>query len=131
VSATVLGSAFLSSTLLGSTSQGQPSTSSPLQRSEGETSSQGGSKTPPNPPHGSGTETTHTMVGTNPPPPLQIPYLASLNIPYLSKLTNDPILNDPTWSVMPTKLPLDIPNFEGKVGDDLAEHVMTFHLWCS
>jgi len=32
---------------------------------------------------------------------------------------------------MPTKLPLDIPKFEGKAGDDPANHVMTFHLWFS
>jgi hypothetical protein len=82
----------------------------------GETSSQGGSTTPPNPPQGSGTQPAHTMAGTNPPPPLHMPYLASLNIPDLSKLTNDPILHDPTWPAMPTKLPSDIPKFEGKAG---------------
>jgi hypothetical protein len=71
------------------------------------------------------------MAGTNPPPPLQMLYLASLNISDLSKLTNDPILHDPTWTAMPTKLPSDIPKFEGKAGDDPASHVMTFHLWCS
>jgi hypothetical protein len=65
------------------------------------------------------------------PPPLQMPYLASLNIPDLTKLTNDPILHDPTWPAMPTKLPLDIQKFKGKAGDDPANHVMTFHLWCS
>jgi hypothetical protein len=27
--------------------------------------------------------------------------------------------------------PSDIPKFEGKAGDDPANHVMTFHLWCS
>jgi hypothetical protein len=32
---------------------------------------------------------------------------------------------------MPTKLPSDIPKFEGKAGDDPANHVMNFHLWCS
>jgi hypothetical protein len=30
-----------------------------------------------------------------------------------------------------TKLPSDIAKFEGKAGDDPANHVMTFHLWCS
>jgi hypothetical protein len=44
---------------------------------------------------------------------------------------NDPILHDPTWPNMPTKLPSDIPKFEGKPGEDLANHVMNFHLWCS
>jgi hypothetical protein len=60
-----------------------------------------------------------------------MPYLASLNIPDLTKLTNDPILHDATWPNMPTKLPSDIPKFEGKPGEDPANHVMTFHLWCS
>jgi hypothetical protein len=55
-----------------------------------------------------------------------MPYLSSLNIHDLTKPTNDP-----TWPNMPTKLPLDIPKFEGKLGDDPANHVMTFHLWCS
>jgi hypothetical protein len=64
------------------------------------------------------------------PPPLQMPYLASLNILDLNKLTNDPILHEPTWPAMPAKLPSDIPKFEGKAGDDPANHVMTFHLWC-
>jgi hypothetical protein len=97
----------------------------------GENSSQGRSTNPPIPPQVSGSQNTHTMDRTNPLPPLQMPYLASLNIPYLRKLTNDPIFHDPTCPAMPTKLPLDIPKFEGKAGDDLANHVMTFHLWCS
>ena len=32
---------------------------------------------------------------------------------------------------MPTKLPLDIPKFEGKAGECPQNHIMTFHLWCS
>jgi hypothetical protein len=68
------------------------------------------------------------MAGTNPPPPIHMPYLASLNIPDLSKLTNDPIFHDPTWPSMPTKLPIDILKFEGKLGEDPTNHTMTFHL---
>jgi hypothetical protein len=60
-----------------------------------------------------------------------MPFLDSLNIHDLTKLTNDPILHDPTWSNMPTKLPLDIPKFEGKVGEDPTNYVMSFHLWSS
>jgi hypothetical protein len=71
------------------------------------------------------------MDGANPPPPLQMPYLASLNIPDLSKLTNDPIFHTPTWPAMLTKLPSDMPKFEGKASDDPTNHVMTFHLWFS
>jgi hypothetical protein len=29
-----------------------------------------------------------------------------------------------------TKLPPDIPKFDGKEGEDLNNHVMNFHLWC-
>lgn len=29
------------------------------------------------------------------------------------------------------KLPSNIPKFEGKVGEDHANHIMSFHLWCS
>jgi hypothetical protein len=129
VNATIIGSALLGSTLLGSPSQSQPSTHSPLHGSGGPSSFQGGNTNPPNPHLGSGSQ--HNMAGANPNPPLQIPYLASLNIPDLTKLTNDPILHNPNWPAMPTKLPSDIPKFEGKAGDYPANHVMTFHLWCS
>jgi hypothetical protein len=60
-----------------------------------------------------------------------MPCLASLNIPYLTKMMKDHILHDPTWLNMPTKLPSDIPMFEGKLIEDLANHIMNFHLWCS
>ena len=32
---------------------------------------------------------------------------------------------------MPTKLPSDIPKFEGKAGEYPQNHIMMFHLWCS
>ena len=32
---------------------------------------------------------------------------------------------------IPINLPLDIPNFDGKQGDDQKNHVMKFHLCCS
>lgn len=32
---------------------------------------------------------------------------------------------------MPTKLPLDIPKFEGNPGEDPTNHVRSFHMWCS
>jgi hypothetical protein len=41
------------------------------------------------------------------------------------------VSHDPTWPPVPTKLPLDIPKFEGKNGEDPGDHVTTFHLWCS
>jgi hypothetical protein len=61
----------------------------------------------------------------------QLPFLATLDLPDLSRLTNDPILHSPYWPVIPAKLPSDIPKFDGKPGEDPNNHVMTFHLWCS
>jgi hypothetical protein len=61
----------------------------------------------------------------------RIPFLAMLNLPDLSKLMNDLVSHDPTWPPVPTKLPSDIPKFEGKNGEDPGDHVTTFHLWCS
>ena len=61
----------------------------------------------------------------------RLPFLAMLNLLDLSRLTNDPVTHDPTWPVVPTNIPLDIPKFKGKPGEDPSEHVTTFHLWCS
>ena len=36
-----------------------------------------------------------------------------------------------TWPPMLTKIPLDIPKFEGKEGECPQNHIMMFHLWCS
>ena len=60
-----------------------------------------------------------------------LPFMASLNLPDLAWLTNDPILHNPLWPPIPTKIPLDIPKFEGKEGEDPQNHIMSFHLWCS
>jgi hypothetical protein len=61
----------------------------------------------------------------------QLPFLATLDLPDLSRLTNDPIYHSPVWPVIPAKLPSDIPKFDGKSGEDPNNHMMTFHLWCS
>ena len=61
----------------------------------------------------------------------RLPFLAILNIPDLSRLTNDLVAHDPTWPAIPTKISSDIPKFEGKLGEDLSKQVTTFHLWCS
>ena len=42
--------------------------------------------------------------------PLKIPFLATLNLPNLSKLINDPIRNSSAWPPIPTKLPSDLPS---------------------
>jgi hypothetical protein len=61
----------------------------------------------------------------------RLPFLAMLNLSDLSKLMNYHVCHNPLWPLFPTKLPLDIPKFEGKTGEDLGDHVTTFHLWCS
>jgi hypothetical protein len=61
----------------------------------------------------------------------KLPFLATLHLPDLSRLLNDPICHDPHWPPMPTKFPSDIPKFEGKPNEDPGDHVTTFHLWCS
>jgi len=61
----------------------------------------------------------------------QLPFVATLELPDLNRLTNDPILYAPWWPVIPHKFPLDIPKFNGNPGADPSNHVMNFHLWCS
>ena len=61
----------------------------------------------------------------------RLPFLATLNLPDLLRLMNDPVSYDPAWLAVPTKLPSNIPKFEGKPREDPSEHVTTFHLWCS
>jgi hypothetical protein len=59
------------------------------------------------------------------------PFLETLDLLVLSRLTNDPIFHSPFWPPIPAKLPSDIPKFDGKPGEDPSNHVMTYHLWCS
>jgi hypothetical protein len=61
----------------------------------------------------------------------RLPFMATLNLPGLSRLMNYPMCHDPTWPPVPTKISLNILKFEGKTGEDLGNHVTTFHLWCS
>ena len=60
----------------------------------------------------------------------RLPFLATLNLPDLSKLMNDPVSHNRTWPLVP-KLFSDIQKFEGKNGEDPSDHVTTVHLWCS
>ena len=61
----------------------------------------------------------------------QLPFLATLDLIDLTRILNDPIRHSPQWPTIPAKLPSDISKFNGKVGEDPNNHVMTFHLWCS
>ena len=64
-------------------------------------------------------------------PNRQLPFIAILDLPNLTRLTNDPIFYYPYWLPMPHKFRIDIPKFEGKSGEDPSNHVMTYHLWCA
>ena len=44
---------------------------------------------------------------------------------------NDLVKHNVMWPPIPTKLPLDIPKFEGKTREYLGAHVTIFHLWWS
>ena len=47
---------------------------------------------------------------------------------WFPKLKNDPILHNPYWPPVPTKIPSDFPKFKGKSEEDPQAHVMTYHL---
>ena len=66
----------------------------------------------------------------NQPDQPRLPFLANLNLPDLSILTNDLVAHDLPWLFVPAKIPSDIPKFEVKSGEDPGDHVTTFHLWC-
>ena len=44
--------------------------------------------------------------------------MATLELPELLHLTNDPILHAPHWPTIHAKLPSNIPKFDGKPGED-------------
>ena len=60
----------------------------------------------------------------------QLPFVTTLELLDLNRLTNDPINYAPWWSVIPHKLPSDIPKFKENPREDPLTHVMTYHLWC-
>jgi len=77
-----------------------------------------------------GTSMSHQYYQYSQPNP-KLSFLATLDLPDLSCLTNDPILHALFWPPIPTKLPSDIPKIDGKPGEDPNNHTMTFDLWCS
>lgn len=59
----------------------------------------------------------------------QLPFIATLDFPDLLRLMNNLIYYLWYWPPMLSKFPGAIPKFEGKLGEDLSNHVMTYHLW--
>ena len=61
-------------------------------------------------------------IGPSYPPPMpfntQLSFLATLEFPDLSQLTNDPILHLPYWPPIPSKILSDCPKIEGKAKED-------------
>jgi hypothetical protein len=43
----------------------------------------------------------------------QLSFLATFDLPDLSRILNDSILHSPYWLVIPSKLPSNIPKFDG------------------
>jgi hypothetical protein len=56
----------------------------------------------------------------------QLLFPATLDLLDLSRILNGPILHSPYWSVIPVKLPSDIPKFDGRLGEEPNNHIMTF-----
>ena len=85
-------------------------------------------------PHGGsrlyGNQYPYNQNTQNPFAPTKLPFLATLELPDLSKLTNNPIKHHPAWPPVPVKIPTDISKFDGKTGEDPAHHITTCHLWC-
>ena len=68
------------------------------------------------------------MMAKMPPPTPHLPYMDGLNYPYFRKVINDTIAHDPTWLVMPTKVPSNIPKFKSHVREDPSNQIMPFYL---
>ena len=66
---------------------------------------------------------SHINLGSN------LPFMACLHFLDLARLTNEPIYHQAFLPPLPTKLPSNIPKFEGKAGECPQNHIMTFHLW--
>ena len=71
-----------------------------------------------------------TQSTQNPFSPTKLLFLATLEFPNLAKSTNDPIQHHFAWPSIPTKIPTEIPKFDGKTGDDPTNHMTTYHLCC-
>jgi hypothetical protein len=53
--------------------------------------------------------------------------LATIEIPNLSWLLNDPIQHNPGWLVVPVNILSYIAKFVGKSREDLTNHITTYH----
>lgn len=62
---------------------------------------------------------------------IQFIFLATLELPDVSRLMNDPIIHSLYWTPVPTKIPSDCTKFDEKYKEDPQAHVMTYHLWFS
>ena len=60
----------------------------------------------------------------------QLPFLYMLDLPNLLRIKNDSILHNLLWLAIPHKIPLEIPKFDDKIGEDPSMHITTYHLWC-
>ena len=54
------------------------------------------------------------------------PFLVTLNLPIPINLVNDLVMHSMNWPPLLTKLPLDIPKFEGKFGENHTHDDVTY-----
>lgn len=66
----------------------------------------------------------------NPFAPTKLPFLATLELPDLLKLVNNPIPHHFAWPPVPFNIPTNIPKFNGNTRENPANHITTYHLWC-
>ena len=60
----------------------------------------------------------------------QFPFLATLELLDLYRLTNNPIQHHPSWLVFLVNIPTYILQFDAKLGEDTTTHITIYHLWC-
>lgn len=77
-----------------------------------------------------GTPMSGTPTDVATPTPF-LPFITILSLLDFNNLINDPLLHDPTWLAMPTKLPSDIPKFEGNPREDPSNHIHSLRRCCS
>ena len=66
-----------------------------------------------------------TSIGMDTNPTL-LRYMVGFRLHDFSHLINDPLLHNSNWPLMTTKLPFEIPKFEGNPREELTNHVHSF-----
>lgn len=78
-------------------------------------------------PQGVNPKSSSSMTANQP----SLPYMPNWSLLNSNKIINDPLLHDHNLPPMPTKLPSNIPKFEGNPREYPTNHVPSFHMWFS